>query len=156
SASRIFPLRGTSSRPASVRSGTGTPATARRQARRGCVRRSRSTSRSAASARIPSTSLVTPGAKPNLFYGFLATLSPGDEALVPDPGFPIYASMVRFCGATPVPVPPRLDPGRALDLDVLERAITPRTRLVVFNSPSNPAGAVVPEADLRRLAALAD
>jgi len=87
---------------------------------------------------------------------FLATLSPGDEALVPDPGFPIYASMVRFCGATPVPVPPRLDQGRAIDLDVLERAITPRTRMVVFNSPSNPTGAVVPEADLRRLAALAD
>ena len=64
--------------------------------------------------------------------------------------------MVRFCGATPVPVPPRLDQGRALDLDVLERAITPRTRMVVFNSPSNPTGAVVPEADLRRLAALAD
>src|SRR5712672_655307 len=99
--------------------------------------------------------LVTPGAKPILFYGFLATLSPGDEVLVPDPGFPIYASMDRFCGGTPVSVPPRLDQGRALDLDVLERAITPRTRMIVFNSPSNPTGAVVPEADLRRLAALA-
>src|SRR6266478_8674508 len=104
----------------------------------------------------PEHVLVTPGAKPNLFYAFLATLSPGDEVLVPDPGFPIYASMVRFCGATPIPVPPRLDQGRALDLDVLERAITPRTRMVVFNSPSNPTGAVVPEADLRRLAALAE
>jgi len=104
----------------------------------------------------PEHVLVTPGAKPNLFYGFLATLSPGDEVLVPDPGFPIYASMVRFCGATPIPVPPRLDQGLALDLDVLERAITPRTRMVVFNSPSNPTGAVVPEADLRRLAALAE
>src|SRR3989441_3449358 len=104
----------------------------------------------------PEHVLVTPGAKPNLFYGFLATLSPGDEVLVPDPGFPIYASMVRFCGATPIPVPPRLDQGLALDLDVLERAITPRTRMVVFNSPSNPTGAVVPEGDLRRLAALAE
>src|SRR5437763_1944625 len=74
----------------------------------------------------PEHVLVTPGAKPNLFYGFLATLSPGDEVLVPDPGFPIYASMVRFCGATPIPVPPRLDQGLALDLDVLERAIAPR------------------------------
>src|SRR2546428_13356642 len=64
--------------------------------------------------------------------------------------------MVRFGGATPAPAPPRLDQGRALDLDVLERAITPRTRMVVFNSPSNPTGAVVPEADLQRLAALAD
>ncbi|MGZ6125304.1 MAG: pyridoxal phosphate-dependent aminotransferase [Myxococcales bacterium] len=104
----------------------------------------------------PDHVLVTPGAKPILFYGFLATLSPGDEALIPDPGFPIYASMVRFCGATPVSVPPRLEQGRALDVDALERAITPRTRLVVFNSPSNPTGAVVPHADLQRLAALAE
>jgi len=103
----------------------------------------------------PDHVLVTPGAKPILFYGFLATISPGDEVLIPDPGFPIYASMVRFCGGTPISVPPRLDQGRALDLDALERAITPRTRMIVFNSPSNPTGAIVPEADLRRLAALA-
>jgi aspartate/methionine/tyrosine aminotransferase len=103
----------------------------------------------------PDHVLVTPGAKPILFYGFLATLSTGDEVLIPDPGFPIYASMVRFCGATPVSVPPRLDEGRALDLDALEKAITPRTRMIVFNSPSNPTGAVVPAADLRRLASIA-
>ena len=104
----------------------------------------------------PEHVVVTPGAKPNLFYGFLATISPGDEVLIPDPGFPIYASMVRFCGATPVSVPPRLDQGRALDLDALERLMTPRTRMIVFNSPSNPTGAIVPDADLRRLAALAE
>jgi aspartate aminotransferase len=104
----------------------------------------------------PEHVLVAPGAKPILFYGFLATLSPGDEALIPDPGFPIYASMTRFCGATPIPVPPRLEEGRALDIDALERAITPRTRLIVFNSPSNPTGAIVPAGDLRRLAALAE
>src|SRR5438105_89066 len=104
----------------------------------------------------PEHVVVTPGAKPNLFYGFLATISPGDEVLIPDPGFPIYASMVRFCGATPVSVPPRLDQGRALDLDALERSITPRTRMIVFNSPSNPTGAIVPDADLQRLAALAE
>jgi aspartate/methionine/tyrosine aminotransferase len=104
----------------------------------------------------PEHVVVTPGAKPNLFYGLLATLSAGDEVLLPDPGFPIYASMVRFCGATPVPVPPRLEQGRALDVDALERAITPRTRMIVFNSPSNPTGAVVPDGDLRRIAALAE
>ncbi len=104
----------------------------------------------------PDRVLVTPGAKPSLFYGFLATLSPGDEVLIPDPGFPIYPSVVRFCGATPVSVPPRLEEGRALDIDALERAITPRTRMIVFNSPSNPTGAVVPEPDLRRLAGLAE
>ncbi len=96
--------------------------------------------------------LVAPGAKPILFYGFLAGVSPGDEVLIPDPGFPIYASMVRFCGGVPIPIPPRLTEGRALDLDALERAITPRTRMVVFNSPSNPSGAIVPDDDLRRLA----
>jgi len=103
----------------------------------------------------PDRVLVTPGAKPILFYGFLATLAPGDEVLIPDPGFPIYASMVRFCGATPVSIPPRLEEGRALDLDAVEKAITSRTRMIVINSPSNPTGAVVSEADLRRLAALA-
>jgi aspartate aminotransferase len=103
----------------------------------------------------PDRVLVAPGAKPILLYGFLATLSPGDEVLIPDPGFPIYASVVRFCGAVPVSIPPRLEEGRALDLDAVEKAITPRTRMIVFNSPSNPTGAVVPEADLRRLASLA-
>jgi aspartate/methionine/tyrosine aminotransferase len=98
--------------------------------------------------------LVAPGAKPILFYGFLACVSPGDEVLIPDPGFPIYASMVRFCGGVPVPVPPRLAEGRALDMDALERAITPRTRMVVFNSPSNPTGAAVPDEDLARIAEL--
>jgi aspartate aminotransferase len=103
----------------------------------------------------PDHVLVAPGAKPILLYGFLATLSPGDEVLIPDPGFPIYASVVRFCGATPVSIPPRLEQGRALDLDAVEQAITPRSRMIVLNSPSNPTGAVVPEDDLRRLAALA-
>jgi aspartate/methionine/tyrosine aminotransferase len=105
----------------------------------------------------PERIVVAPGAKPLVFYGILAAVSPGDEVLIPDPGFPIYASMVRFCGGVPVAVPPRLSPeddARALDLDALERAITPRTRMVIFNAPSNPTGAVVPPDDLRRLAAL--
>ena len=100
--------------------------------------------------------LVAPGAKPLVFYGILATVSPGDEVLIPDPGFPIYASMVRFCGGVPVSVPPRLEEERALDLDALERLITPRTRLVIFNSPSNPTGAIVSLADLERVAALCE
>ncbi|HEX9577120.1 MAG TPA: pyridoxal phosphate-dependent aminotransferase [Myxococcales bacterium] len=92
----------------------------------------------------PGNVVVAPGAKPLIFYGILATIAPGDEALVPDPGFPIYASMVRFCGGTPV----------ALDLDAPQ--ITPRTRLVILNSPSNPTGAIIPEAQLRSLAALCE
>src|SRR3954469_1159568 len=107
----------------------------------------------------PERIVVAPGAKPLISYGILATVRPGDEVLIPDPGFPIYASMVRFCGGTPVSVPPRLvreNDARAIDLDALEKAITPRTRLVIFNAPSNPTGAIVPPEDLRRLAALAE
>lgn len=104
----------------------------------------------------PEHVLVAPGAKPLVFYGILATIEPGDEVLLPDPGFPIYASMVRFCGGVPVSVPSRLEDGCALDLDVLERAITPRTRLVIFNSPGNPTGAIVADRELRRLAALCE
>jgi aspartate aminotransferase len=100
--------------------------------------------------------VVAPGAKPLIFHGLLSTVGPGDEVLVPDPGFPIYESMVRFCGGVPVPVPGRLEEGRALDMDALERNVTPRTRLVIFNSPANPSGAMVPAADLRRLAAICE
>ena len=93
--------------------------------------------------------VVSPGAKPAILYGLLAALEPGDEVLIPDPGFPIYASVVRFCGAVPVLIP-------ALDgfgLDAAGRAITERTRMLIFNSPGNPSGALV--SDLPRLAALA-
>ena len=93
--------------------------------------------------------LVCAGAKPAILYGLLATIEPGDEVLVPDPGFPIYPSVVRFCGGIPVSVP-ALD---GFDLDAAERAVTPRTRMIIFNSPGNPTGAVVH--DLPRLAALA-
>jgi aspartate aminotransferase len=99
--------------------------------------------------------LITPGAKPILFYGLLATVSAGDEVLVPDPGFPIYPSMVRFCGGVPVPIPPMIAEGKPMNLDVLEASITSRTRAVIINSPSNPTGASMSDADLKRLAALA-
>jgi aspartate aminotransferase len=99
--------------------------------------------------------LVTPGAKPILFYALLATVSQGDEVLIPDPGFPIYPSMVRFCGGVPVPIPPMIAEGKPMNLDVLEASITPRTRAVIINSPSNPTGASMSGADLERLAALA-
>ena len=104
----------------------------------------------------PEQILVTPGAKPHVFYGILATVAPGDEVILPDPGFPIYASMVRFCGGVPVPVGPDLPNGRALNPDEVEAAITPKTKLIIFNSPANPTGAGVPLEDLQRLAALAE
>jgi aspartate aminotransferase len=102
----------------------------------------------------PEQVVVTPGAKPILFYVLLATLNEGDEAIYPDPGFPIYESLIRFLGATPVPV--RLPEQRdfRLDLDELAAKLTPRTRLLILNSPHNPTGSVLTREDLGRIADL--
>jgi aspartate aminotransferase len=104
----------------------------------------------------PDEVVVTPGAKPILFFAILATVGPGDEVLVPDPGFPIYESVVRFAGARAVPVPLREESGWALDVDAAEKLVTPRTRLLIFNSPGNPTGGVLPQRELERIAALAE
>ncbi|HEX7127044.1 MAG TPA: pyridoxal phosphate-dependent aminotransferase [Thermodesulfobacteriota bacterium] len=104
----------------------------------------------------PDQVVVTPGAKPIIFFGILATVNPGDEVLLPDPGFPIYESVVRFVGGVPVPVPLLESNGFALDLAALERLATPRTRLLIFNSPANPTGGVIPPADIERIAAFAE
>jgi aspartate/methionine/tyrosine aminotransferase len=92
--------------------------------------------------------VVVPGAKPMIFYALLAVLEPGDEVLVPDPGFPIYASVVRFAGAVPVSYP-------GLDVARLAALITPRTRALVVNLPANPTGAVATPDALSAIATLA-
>src|SRR5256884_4644891 len=92
----------------------------------------------------PDEVVVTPGAKPILFLALLATVGPGDEVLVPDPGFPIYESVVRFAGARVVPVPVREESGFSFDVDAAERLVTPRTRMLIFNSPANPTGGAAP------------
>jgi aspartate/methionine/tyrosine aminotransferase len=84
--------------------------------------------------------LVATGAKPFVFFTVLATCGPGDEVVVPDPGFPIYESAVRYAGATPVPVPLLDRDGFTLDPDRLRALLSPRTRLVVVNAPHNPTG----------------
>jgi aspartate aminotransferase len=104
----------------------------------------------------PDEVVVTPGAKPILFLAILATVGPGDEVLVPDPGFPIYESVVRFAGARVVPVPVREESAFSLDVDAAERLVTPRTRMLIFNSPANPTGGATTERDLERIAALAE
>jgi aspartate aminotransferase len=104
----------------------------------------------------PEEVVITPGAKPILFFGILATVGPGDEVLCPDPGFPIYESVVRFAGAKAVPVPLRPDLGYALDVDAAERLVTDRTRLLIFNSPGNPTGGMVAPRELERIGALAE
>ena len=101
----------------------------------------------------PDEVVIGPGAKPAIFFPALALLEPGDEVIIPDPGFPSYAATVRVAGAVPVPV--RLREMRSLDLDQLEERFSPRTRLIILNSPSNPTGGVAPLADLERIAAAA-
>jgi aspartate aminotransferase len=102
----------------------------------------------------PDDVLVATGAKPFLFFTVLACVEPGDEVIYPDPGFPIYRSAVEFAGGVPVPLPLRRERGFALDVDELAALITDRTRLVILNSPNNPTGAVIGDADLDGVAAV--
>jgi aspartate/methionine/tyrosine aminotransferase len=103
----------------------------------------------------PEQVVVTSGAKPMLFYAMLALVEPGDEVLVPDPGFPIYASVARFAGGVPVPYPLDGARGFTVDPELLARLVTRRTRLLVLNSPHNPTGGVLDGETLARIAALA-
>jgi aspartate aminotransferase len=91
----------------------------------------------------PGRILVAPGAKPFLFFGLLATCDPGDEVIYPNPGFPIYESVIRWCGATPVPLPLTEESGFAFSARDLADRLTPRTKLVILNSPANPTGGIV-------------
>jgi aspartate aminotransferase len=91
----------------------------------------------------PSRLIVTPGAKPFLFFGVLATCDPGDEVIYPNPGFPIYESVIRYSGATPVPLPIVEERDFSFTAADLAERLTPRTRLVILNSPANPTGGIV-------------
>ncbi len=99
--------------------------------------------------------VVTPGAKPILFFAMLATLEPGDEVLIPSPAFPTYASIAELLGARVVPVPLVAARGFDVDLDALRARITSRSRILILNSPHNPTGGVIPPATLAALAELA-
>jgi len=103
----------------------------------------------------PEMVVVTPGGKPIMFFAILALVDPGDEVLYPNPGFPIYESMIRYIGGVPVPVRLLEEKGFALDVDQLCDKVGPRTRLIVLNYPHNPTGGVVPEAGLRAIADVA-
>ena len=99
--------------------------------------------------------VVTPGAKPIMFYAIEALVEAGDEVIFPDPGFPIYESMTRYCGGAPVRLPIRQVNDFRIDLDELAGLITPRTKLLVINSPANPTGGVFTRSDVERIAELA-
>ncbi len=97
---------------------------------------------------------VVPGAKPIMFFTMLALLEAGDEVIYPDPGFPIYESMVRYTGAVPVPIPLVESRGFSFDLDLFRDKLSERTRMVILNSPQNPTGGTIPPEDVARLAAM--
>jgi len=95
---------------------------------------------------------VVPGGKPIIFFPMLALLGPGDEAIYPNPGFPIYESMINFLGAKAVPVPLIEERGFSFDLNVLRDSMSDRTRMLVLNSPQNPTGGVIPREDIIAIA----
>jgi aspartate aminotransferase len=99
----------------------------------------------------PAAIVVVPGGKVTMFFAVLMFGEPGAEILYPNPGFPIYESVINFSGATAVPVPLREDNGFAFSAEEVLGLITPRTRLLILNSPANPTGGVTPRAEVDRL-----
>jgi aspartate aminotransferase len=103
----------------------------------------------------PDRVIVTPGAKPIMFFTILALCGDGDEVIYPDPGFPMYESITAFAGATGVPIPLRERNGFRIDTEELENLITERTRLLVLNSPHNPCGSALTRDDCAAIAEMA-
>ncbi len=103
----------------------------------------------------PANVFVTVGGKGVMYYAILALVDPGDEVIVPDPGYPIYESVTRFVGGTAVPIPIRQENDFRLDTDELASLVTSRTKLIVINSPANPTGGVLTAEDLRRISEIA-
>ena len=97
--------------------------------------------------------VVVPGGKPSMFFAVLMFGEPGCEIMYPDPGFPIYESVIRYSGATPVPIKLREETGFSFAADEILSRINTKTRLIILNSPSNPTGGVVNKSELDKLAA---
>ena len=101
----------------------------------------------------PSSVLVTPGAKPIMYFAISILGQPGAEIMYPNPGFPIYESMIRYTGAKPVPIELKEDAGFAFDADTVLSQVNENTRLIIINSPANPTGGVVPRDTFDKLVA---
>jgi aspartate/methionine/tyrosine aminotransferase len=101
----------------------------------------------------PETVMIMPGGKPTMFMAILMFGEPGVEIMYPDPGFPIYRSMIEFTGATPIPVPIREENGFAFSAEETLKLITAKTRLLIVNSPANPTGGVTPKSEVDKLVA---
>ncbi len=103
----------------------------------------------------PEEVVVTPGAKPIMFFTILALVGEGDEVIYPNPGFPIYESVINFVGGVPVPIPLREESGFGFDLELFEQRVSSKTRLIIINSPENPTGGVLDRRQIERIAAIA-
>ncbi|HEY6833145.1 MAG TPA: pyridoxal phosphate-dependent aminotransferase [Pseudolabrys sp.] len=101
----------------------------------------------------PDSVMIMPGGKPTMFMSIMMFGEPGAEIMYPDPGFPIYRSMIEFTGATPVPVPIREENAFAFSAEETLKLITPKTRLLIVNSPANPTGGVTPKSEVDKLVA---
>ncbi len=99
--------------------------------------------------------VVTPGGKPIIYYSIHALVDEGDEVIYPNPGFPIYESVINFVGAKPVPSPLLEEKKFSLDVDYLKKIITDKTKLIILNSPQNPTGGMIEKEDLEKIAKLA-
>jgi aspartate/methionine/tyrosine aminotransferase len=95
---------------------------------------------------------VVPGGKPIIFFPMMALLEPGDEVIYPNPGFPIYESMINYLGAKAVPMPLEEKRGFSFDLNLFRERLTDKTKMVVLNSPQNPTGGMIPPGDLKQIA----
>lgn len=101
----------------------------------------------------PDEVMIMPGGKPTMFMSILMFGEPGVEIMYPDPGFPIYRSMIEYTGATPVPIPIREENGFAFSAEETLNLITPKTRLIIINSPANPTGGVTPKSEVDKFVA---
>jgi aspartate/methionine/tyrosine aminotransferase len=102
----------------------------------------------------PERVCVVPGGKPIIFFPMLALLEPGDEVIYPNPAFPIYESMINYCGATPIPLPLLEERGFSFDLNLFRDCLSARTKMVILNSPANPTGGVTSAEDIEAIAGL--
>jgi len=100
----------------------------------------------------PDEVVMTPGAKPIMFFAILALVNEGDEVIYPNPGFPIYESMINFVGGKPVPLQLKEEMGFAFDVADLKKLISPKTKMVIINTPQNPTGGILNESEIRQIA----
>jgi len=100
----------------------------------------------------PEEIVVTPGAKPVMFFSLLALVGPGDEVMYPNPGFPAYEALIKFVEAKPVPIPLKEENGFSFDPEYVKEKISKKTRMIILNSPENPTGGIIPRKDLKVIA----